>query len=87
MKAKISLRKAIADPQLLAGALAGESWSAWRILLIAAMGEELTDAERATFAKLTGPRTRAPAADRRGGIRGWPTRWQEQGYGHVGGIS
>src|SRR5262249_38168477 len=35
-------------------ALADASWSAWRTLLIAAMGEELTDAERVLFGQLTG---------------------------------
>ena len=40
---RITLRKALADPQLLGGALTGDSWQAWRALLIAAMGEELTD--------------------------------------------
>jgi hypothetical protein len=59
MKPKVSLRKALADSQLLGGALAGESWQAWRTLLIAAMGEALTDAEREVFTKLTG-REREP---------------------------
>jgi hypothetical protein len=59
MKPRTSLRKALADPALLGGVLAGESWGAWRTLLIAAMGEALTDAERAIFTKLTG-REREP---------------------------
>ncbi len=59
MTPKVSLRKALADSQLLGGALAGESWQAWRILLIAAMGEALTDAEREVFTRLTG-REREP---------------------------
>ncbi len=49
----ISLRKALADPDLLAGVLPGDSWRAWRILLIAAMGEPLDDEERAIFKRLT----------------------------------
>src|SRR5262245_37711091 len=40
-------------------ALKGESWTAWRTLLIAAMGEPLTDDERALFKQLTG-REREP---------------------------
>jgi hypothetical protein len=44
----------LADRHLLGGALAGSSWANWRTLLIAAMGEVLTDTERATFTKLTG---------------------------------
>jgi hypothetical protein len=55
----IPLRKALSDPALLGGVLAGESWRAWRVILIAAMGEPLTDEERETFARLTG-REREP---------------------------
>jgi len=54
MKPHTTIREALADPELLGGALAGESWAAWRTLLIAAMGEALTDAERVTFTQLTG---------------------------------
>jgi hypothetical protein len=49
----ISLRQALGDPNLLGHVLAGESWSAWRTLLIAAMGEPLTDDERVIFTQLT----------------------------------
>ena len=48
MKPTITLRKALTDTKLLGSVLAGESWRAWRVLLIAAMGEPLTDDERAT---------------------------------------
>jgi hypothetical protein len=54
MKPTISLREALDDPNLLGGALQGDSWRAWRILLIAAMGEPLLDDERETFTQLTG---------------------------------
>ena len=50
----VSLRKALSDPKLLGNALASVSWWAWRTLLIASMGEVLTDSERAIFHKLTG---------------------------------
>jgi len=43
---RISLRQALADPALLGGVLDGESWKPWHTLLIAAMGEELTQDER-----------------------------------------
>ena len=75
MTPSISLRKALADPQLLGGALPGSSWRNWRMLLIAAMGERLTVPERKRFTKLTG-RKREPgrrveefvaAVGRRGG--------------------
>ena len=39
--------------------LDGESWKPWRTLLIAAMGEDLTQDERAVFKKFTG-RDREP---------------------------
>jgi hypothetical protein len=48
------MRAALADPQLLGNVLAGDTWEAWRVLLIGAMGERLTDAERQVFKKLTG---------------------------------
>ncbi len=54
-----SLRNALADPNLLGTALSGDSWLAWRALLIAAMGEPLTDAERVAFQRFTG-RDREP---------------------------
>jgi hypothetical protein len=56
---RISLRRALADRELLGGVLDGESWKPWRALLIAAMGEDLTQDERAVFKKFTG-RDREP---------------------------
>jgi hypothetical protein len=38
---------------LLGSTLAGDSWAAWRVLLIASMGEELSEDERAIFKQLT----------------------------------
>jgi hypothetical protein len=60
MKKSVTMREALADPTLLGNALPGDSWAAWRIILIAAMGEELTDDERVIFTKLTGGREREP---------------------------
>jgi hypothetical protein len=57
----ISMRQALEDPELLGGVLAGPSWEPWRVLLIAAMGEGLTDDERVIFSALTG-REREPLA-------------------------
>src|SRR5689334_8390531 len=54
MRPRISLRRALADRNLLGRALDGESWAPWRTLLIAAMGEPLDDAERVVFTQLTG---------------------------------
>lgn len=53
MRPRVSLRKALNDPQLLGSVLAGDSWKAWRCILIAAMGEPLTDSERELFTQLT----------------------------------
>jgi hypothetical protein len=54
-----TMRRALSDRHLLGAVLGGDSWLAWRVLLIAAMGEALTDDERSIFAKLTG-REREP---------------------------
>lgn len=54
MKPAVTIRKALTDPKLLGGVLKGETWHAWRVLLIAAMGEPLTNDERPTFTALTG---------------------------------
>ena len=49
MKPLFTMREALADPNLLGDVLVGDSWSVWRVMLIAAMGEPLTDSERAIF--------------------------------------
>lgn len=75
MKPTIPIREALADVQLLGNVIAGESWQAWGVLLIAMMGEALTDEERVIFTRLTGreaePRQRVEEAafvvGRRGG--------------------
>jgi hypothetical protein len=54
MAQMITMRAALSDPNLLGSLLFGPSWQAWRVLLIAAMGEVLTDDERALFKTLTG---------------------------------
>ena len=41
VKPQISLRAALEDPELLGTALQGHSWHAWRVLLLAAVGEPL----------------------------------------------
>lgn len=47
------LREALEDRAFLGSVLVGDSWKAWRTLLIAAMGEALTDTERALFTRMT----------------------------------
>ena len=60
-KPKLSLRKALEEPQLLGAELSGDSWQAWRVLLLAMMGEKLrTDEEREIFQRLTN-RSKVPA--------------------------
>jgi hypothetical protein len=56
---RISLRAALADPELLGSTLSDESWRTWRVLLIAAMGESLSASEREVFKQITG-REREP---------------------------
>ena len=56
---RVALREALSDPNLLGTAIAGDSWRSWRVLLIAAMGEELSEDEREIFTQLTG-REREP---------------------------
>jgi hypothetical protein len=59
MKQRVTMRKALRDKKLLGNVIAGDSWATWRTLLIAAMGEKLTDDERVVFNKITG-RTHEP---------------------------
>ena len=61
MRPQVTLRKALQDPHLLGNALPGDTWQSWHILLIASMGEELTEDERIIFKQLTG-RDREPDA-------------------------
>jgi hypothetical protein len=60
MKPRVTLRKALQDRNPLGGSLPGDTWRNWRIMLIAAMGESLTDDERHVFTELTGGREREP---------------------------
>ena len=53
MKPLLSMRVALGDPDLLGGVLGGPSWVGWRVLLVAMMGEALTDEERQVFRRLT----------------------------------
>jgi hypothetical protein len=59
MRVVIPLRTALADPKLLGDILVGPSWDGWKALLLASVGEVLTDEERAHFTRLTG-RAREP---------------------------
>jgi hypothetical protein len=54
VKPRIPIRKALEDHNLLGGCLPGDTWRPWRVLLIALMGEALTDAERVIFKEITG---------------------------------
>jgi hypothetical protein len=60
MKPIVSMREALDDPALLGTILEGSSWEAWRVVLIAALGETLTSAEREIFARLSGGRAAEP---------------------------
>lgn len=54
MTLTITMREALADPNRLGRNLVGDTWSTWRVMLMAAMGEALTDEERALFTARTG---------------------------------
>lgn len=60
MRPLVSMRRALEDQSLFGAVLGGDSWAAWRVLLIAAMGEPLTVDERVVFERLTG-RPQEPA--------------------------
>jgi hypothetical protein len=74
-RSPVTMRAALSDPALLGQALQGPSWNAWRVLLIASVGEKLTARERTIFEQFTGrarePRQRVEEAlfliGRRGG--------------------
>jgi hypothetical protein len=78
MKPRITMRKALDDPNLFAKVLDGESWTTWRVILMAAMGEQLTDEERAIFTQFTSratePLTRCEELVAIVGRRGGKTR-------------
>ena len=57
--AAMTMRRALSDPALLGKVLAGGSWLSWQAMLIAMLGEPLTDDERVVFQRLTG-REREP---------------------------
>jgi hypothetical protein len=49
MRKILSMREALGSPLYFADLIGGPSWAAWRVLLIAIVGEELTDDERVIF--------------------------------------
>lgn len=50
----VTMREALLSPAYFGALLAGETWAAWRVLLIAIAGETLTSDERVIFRSLTG---------------------------------
>ena len=50
----ITMREALESPAYFGTLLAGDSWQAWRVLLVAIVGEELTEDERVVLKGLTG---------------------------------
>jgi hypothetical protein len=60
MKPRVSLRRAFDDPNLLGSVLAGDSWTTWRTVLLASMGERLMTDELETFRRVTGGRAEPP---------------------------
>ena len=76
MKVRTNLREALSDPRLLGKALQGDSWHAWRAVLLAAMGELLTDEELATFRVVTGRQEAPTGTLRRVDRHYWQARRQ-----------
>jgi hypothetical protein len=56
MRPLISMRRALAEPDLLGEAIPGDTWRSWRVMLIALLGEPLDEEELSIFAELTGGR-------------------------------
>ena len=54
MRKLITMRETLASEGYFGRLLSGDSWRAWRVLLIAIVGEELTADERTIFESLTG---------------------------------
>ena len=54
MRKLVTMRAALESPLYFGSLLAVDSWRAWRVLLIAIVGEELTEDERVIFTALTG---------------------------------
>jgi hypothetical protein len=90
VKPNTTIRAALTDPNLLGTVLAGDSWLAWRTLLIAAMGEALTEDERTIFAQLTGraqePLHRVEELEAVVGRRGGKSRALSTLGAYVGGL-
>ncbi|GJD58255.1 hypothetical protein [Methylobacterium dankookense] len=49
-----TMRQALTDPDIFGTILPGETWAAWRTVLIASQGEPLTEDERTIFRELSG---------------------------------
>jgi hypothetical protein len=69
MTPKVTLRKALEDPELLGSALAGPTWHAWRSLLLAGMGEPLNSGPSINF--VTSTIKRAANFRSPNGVTGW----------------
>lgn len=56
MKKIVTMRAALTSPDYFGGPdmMGGDSWAAWRVLLMTIVGEPLTDDEREVFRSLTG---------------------------------
>jgi hypothetical protein len=50
----ITMREALESPAYFGALLSGDSWQAWRVLLVAIVGEELSEDERVVLKGLTG---------------------------------
>lgn len=60
MKRLMTMREALEREDIFGGILPGETWAAWRAVLIASQGEPITAPEREIFRDLTGGRVTDP---------------------------
>jgi hypothetical protein len=62
MRPLVSMRQALTDPALfgVSADMQGPSWGIWKTLMIAAMGEKLSSAERELFKRFSGGRDHEP---------------------------
>ena len=80
-----TMREALSDPHLLGRVLEGDSWQAWRVMLIAMMGEPLINDERVVFARLTN--RQSEPLSRSDFRHHWQARREEPCGGHASRLS
>ena len=86
MRKLVTMREALESPQYFGALLTGNSWQAWCVLLIAIVGETLTDEERAVFKTLTDRDSEPLEPVEEFWAVHWTQRRQNTLYGRPGGL-